>query len=86
LDKCYDSAAVTELVEKGYGYMAHIRSCGEDKHAVKQTPREKPRRCVVERGNKGSIDFDSSLCDGKRELKITPQYFILHALTSLSAD
>jgi hypothetical protein len=51
LDKGYDSAAVTELVEKGYGYMAHIRSCGEDKHAVKQTSREKPRLCVLKGGH-----------------------------------
>jgi hypothetical protein len=32
----------------------------------------------------GSIDFELSLCDGKRGLKTTLQNFILHVLTSLS--
>ena len=42
---------------------------------------------VYSRGDMNdSIDFDPSLCDGKRELKSTSQYFSLHALISLSAD
>jgi hypothetical protein len=41
LDKGYGSVAVRELVETGYGYMSHIRSRGEEKRALKQTPREK---------------------------------------------
>jgi putative transposase len=49
LGKGYDSAAVRELVETGYGYMSHIRSRGEEKRALKQTSCEKPRRWVVER-------------------------------------
>ena len=49
LDKGYDSTAIRELVEKAYGYISHIRSRGEEKRALKQTSREKPRRWVVER-------------------------------------
>jgi putative transposase len=49
LDKGYDSTAIRELVETAYGYISHIRSRGEEKRALKQTSREKPRRWVVER-------------------------------------
>lgn len=49
LDKAYDSAAVRDLVERVYGYTSHIRSRGEEKHALKNTSRQKPRRWVVER-------------------------------------
>ena len=48
LDKAYDSAAIRELVEKVFGYTAHIRSRGEERRQ-KNRDKNRPRRWVVER-------------------------------------
>jgi transposase len=86
LDKGYDSAAIRELVETAYGYISHIRSRGEEKRALKQTSREKPRRWVVERTHGWLNRFRAILVRWERGLKTTLQYLTLLVLTSLFAD
>lgn len=48
LDKGYDYPVVRELVEQ-WGYMAHIRSRGEEAQEQKRIPGYRARRWVVER-------------------------------------
>jgi putative transposase len=48
LDKGYDYDEVRALVE-AFGYTAHIRSRGEEAKDLKEHPRKKARRWVVER-------------------------------------
>lgn len=48
LDKAYDSGEVRALVE-AFGYTAHIRSRGEEAHAMKRRAGFRARRGVVER-------------------------------------
>jgi putative transposase len=86
LDKGCDSAAIRELVETAYGYISHIRSRGEEKRALKQTSREKPRRWVVERTHGWLNRFRAILVRWERGLKTTLQYLTLLVLTSLFAD
>lgn len=49
LDKAYDSAAIRELITSIYGYVAHIRSRGEEHRELDRKAGERPRRWVVER-------------------------------------
>jgi len=49
LDKAYDSASLKAFVEAVYGYVAHIRSRGEERADKKSKGRAKPRRWVTER-------------------------------------
>lgn len=49
LDKAYDSSAIRELIEAIYGYVAHVRSRGEEKRELNRQAGERPRRWVVER-------------------------------------
>jgi putative transposase len=49
LDKAYDSKVIKELVQSVYGYVAHIRSRGEEKRELSKRKGERPRRWVVER-------------------------------------
>lgn len=48
LDKGYDYDEVRELAQE-FGCTAHIRSRGEEAHALKRNTRRKARRWVVER-------------------------------------
>jgi len=49
LDKGYDSKSVREMLETVYGYIAHIKSRGDESKDVKRSARKKARRWVVER-------------------------------------
>ena len=47
-DKGYDAESARQAIVKR-GYVPHIRSRGEEAKTLKQSPRRKPRRWVVER-------------------------------------
>jgi putative transposase len=49
LDKGYDSKAVREMLETVYGYIAHIKSRGDESKDANRSRRKKARRWVVER-------------------------------------
>jgi len=49
MDKAYDSKKLLEVIEQEFGYMAHIRSRGEEAKRLKKRRGERPRRWVVER-------------------------------------
>ena len=49
LDKGYDSAAIREMIEAVYGYIAHVRSRGEEQRELDRKAGERPRRWVAER-------------------------------------
>lgn len=49
LDKGYDSRSVRSLLENVYGYIAHIKSRGDESKEVRRKGRKKARRWVVER-------------------------------------
>lgn len=49
LDKAYDSVAIRELIETVYGYIAHVRSRGEEQRELDRKAGERARRWVVER-------------------------------------
>jgi putative transposase len=49
LDKCYHSKAVRKMLATVYGYIAHIKSRGDESKAAKRRCRKKARRWVVER-------------------------------------
>ena len=76
LDKAYDSKAIKELVQSVYGYVAHIRSRGEEARELNKTKGERSRRWVVERTHGWLNRFRAVLI--RWEKKVENHIAVLH--------
>jgi transposase len=68
LDKAYDSQAIKDLVQSVYGYVAHVRSRGEEERELNKKKGERPWRSVVERTHDWRNRFRAVLI--RREKKV----------------
>lgn len=83
LDKGYDSKAIRDMLQS-MGYVAHIRSRGEEQRSKKKRGRNKARRWVVERTHSWMnrfrgvlIRWDKKLINYLSGIKLVFAYIIL---------